>query len=81
MIDTGGMSTSGGGVRRSLSDVGAVMTSLALGTAGFSKSTMSLALQKKQTDDHKEDPLVMETKLKIIEILQVFYSNRNRSDV
>jgi len=65
----------GGGVLRSLSDVGAVMTSLALGTAGFSKSTMSLTLQKKQADDHKEDPLVMETKLKIIEILQVHSFN------
>lgn len=61
-----------GGVLRSLSDMGAVMTSLALGTAGFGgKSPMTLAIRKKQNQAKKEDPLVMETKLKIIEILQV----------
>jgi len=32
---------------------------------------MSLAIRKKQGQTKKEDPLVMETKLKIIEILQV----------
>ena len=59
-----------GGVLRSLSDMGAVMTSLALGTAGFAKSPMPLSLRKKQAQAalKKEDPLVMDTKLKIIEI-------------
>jgi hypothetical protein len=59
-----------GGVLRSLSDMGAVMTSLALGTAGFAKSPMPLSLGKKQAQAalKKEDPLVMDTKLKIIEI-------------
>jgi hypothetical protein len=40
----------GGGVLRSLSDMGAVMTSLALGTAGFAKSPMPLSLRKKQAE-------------------------------
>lgn len=35
---------------------------------------MSLAIRKKQGQTKKEDPLVMETKLKIIEILQVILS-------
>lgn len=68
----------GGGVLRSLSDMGAVMTSLALGTAGFAKSPMPLSLRKKQAQAalKKEDPLVMDTKLKIIEILQFIMNMR-----
>ncbi len=42
---SGGVGNVQGGVLRSLSDMGAVMTSLALGTAGFGKSPMPLALQ------------------------------------
>jgi hypothetical protein len=68
----------GGGVLRSLSDMGAVMTSLALGTAGFAKSPMPLSLRKKQAQAalKEEDPLVMDTKLKIIEILQFIMNMR-----
>ena len=70
--------TDQGGVLRSLGDMGAVMTSLALGTAGFGKSQMPLALQGKSTalQTKKEDPLVMDTKLKIIEILQFIMNMR-----
>ena len=58
--------------------MGAVMTSLALGTAGFAKSPMPLSLGKKQAQAalKKEDPLVMHTKLKIIEILQFIMNMR-----
>lgn len=67
-----------GGVLRSLSDMGAVMTSLALGTAGFARSPIALraaggGAKKAFARPKKEDPLVMDTKLKIIEILQVFF--------
>lgn len=65
-----------GGVLRSLSDMGAVMTSLALGAAGFAKSPMPMSLRKKTATAKKEDPLVMETKLKIIEILQFIMNMR-----
>lgn len=65
-----------GGVLRSLSDMGAVMTSLALGAAGFAKTPMPIALRKKNAAAKKEDPLVMETKLKIIEILQFIMNMR-----
>lgn len=69
--------TDGGGVLRSLGDMGAVMTSLALGTAGFAgKSPMTISLRKKQAQTKKEDPLVMDTKLKIIEILQFIMNMR-----
>jgi len=69
---------SSGGVLRSLSDMGAVMTSLALGTAGFARSPIALraavgGAKKAFVRPKKEDPLVMDTKLKIIEILQVFF--------
>ena len=76
--ESNGGEVDGGGVLRSLSDMGAVMTSLALGTAGFAggKSPMSMAIRKKQGQAKKEDPLVMETKLKIIEILQVLFLNK-----
>ncbi|CAH0731500.1 unnamed protein product, partial [Brenthis ino] len=59
-----------GGVLRSIGDMGAVMTSITLGSVarnvsggGAQRSPSALALARKH-------PLVMETKLKIIEILQ-----------
>ncbi|XP_047540600.1 inositol 1,4,5-trisphosphate receptor isoform X2 [Vanessa atalanta] len=58
-----------GGVLRSIGDMGAVMTSITLGSVarnvagGAARSPSALALARKH-------PLVMETKLKIIEILQ-----------
>ena len=73
---SGQQETNEGGVLRSLSDMGAVMTSLALGTAGFAKTTMPSVLRKKQSLAKKEDPLVMDTKLKIIEILQFIMNMR-----
>lgn len=81
--DTSGVSADGGGgsggVLRSLSDMGAVMTSLALGTAGFARSPIALRAagsKKSFARPKKEDPLVMDTKLKIIEILQVISFDR-----
>lgn len=59
-----------GGVLRSIGDMGAVMTSFALGPAGRSVVT-SNASTSKASQFLKEYPLVMDTKLKIIEILQV----------
>lgn len=56
-----------GGVLRTIGDMGAVMTSLTLGSVGKSCSSNSLTHGKVM----KEYPLVMDTKLKIIEILQV----------
>ncbi|KAK3929989.1 Inositol 1,4,5-trisphosphate receptor [Frankliniella fusca] len=56
-----------GGVLRSIGDMGAVMTSLTLGTAGLERSG---SVQSKTSQMKKEYPLVMDTKLKIIEILQ-----------
>lgn len=54
-----------GGVLRCIGDMGAVMTNLTLGPAGqVSSSPRPKPLMK------KEYPLVMDTKLKIIEILQ-----------
>ncbi|KAF4532262.1 hypothetical protein B566_EDAN016444, partial [Ephemera danica] len=59
-----------GGVLRCIGDMGAVMTSLTLGAAGLGRSVISPAVQKKPPQLKKEYPLVMDTKLKIIEILQ-----------
>lgn len=58
---------------RSIGDMGAVMTSLTLGSLGTSMVTPSISVQQRQsvTQLMKEYPLVMDTKLKIIEILQV----------
>ncbi|XP_045481251.1 inositol 1,4,5-trisphosphate receptor isoform X2 [Harmonia axyridis] len=56
-----------GGVLRTIGDMGAVMTSLALGPVGRSVVNTS-SVQNKSS--HKEYPLVMDTKLKIIEILE-----------
>nr|CAD7394846.1 unnamed protein product [Timema cristinae] len=58
-------------VLRSIGDMGAVMTSLTLGTtSSLSKNVISPTVLKKPSHLKKEYPLVMDTKLKIIEILQ-----------
>ncbi|KAJ3639793.1 hypothetical protein Zmor_003130 [Zophobas morio] len=59
-----------GGVLRSIGDMGAVMTSLALGPVGRSVVTTNAGQHGKGSQYMKEYPLVMDTKLKIIEILQ-----------
>ncbi len=58
-----------GGVLRSIGDMGAVMTQLALGGLS-SKSVPTIQRSKSVSQLMKEYPLVMDTKLKIIEILQ-----------
>ena len=65
------------GVLRSFSDMGVIMTSLAMGMTDFSKTKIPLStLREKHPQANKEDPLVMETKLKIIEILQFIMNMR-----
>ncbi|XP_073839343.1 inositol 1,4,5,-trisphosphate receptor isoform X2 [Musca autumnalis] len=62
-----------GGVLRSIGDMNTVMTSLALGSVGQVMATpaiSSLQQRKSVSQLMKEFPLVMDTKLKIIEILQ-----------
>lgn len=59
-----------GGVLRSIGDMGAVMTSLTLGPVGRVVVSPN-ASPTKASQFLKEYPLVMDTKLKIIEILQV----------
>lgn len=61
-----------GGVLRSIGDMGAVMTSLTLGPIGTAIVTPAISVQQRKsvTQLMKEYPLVMDTKLKIIEILQ-----------
>lgn len=54
-----------GGVLRTIGDMGAVMTSLTLGSVAANSA------QHAKFQHMKEYPLVMDTKLKIIEILQV----------
>jgi inositol 1,4,5-triphosphate receptor type 1 len=51
--------------------MGGFVTSLTLGAAGLTRPVMSPSVQKKPSQLKKEYPLVMDTKLKIIEILQV----------
>lgn len=53
--------------------MGAVMTSLTLGSISTAIVAPSISVQQRQsvTQLMKEYPLVMDTKLKIIEILQV----------
>ncbi|XP_014243514.1 inositol 1,4,5-trisphosphate receptor [Cimex lectularius] len=59
-----------GGVLRSIGDMGAVVTGLTLAT-GITRSNLSTPVPHKNTAQHKKEyPLVMDTKLKIIEILQ-----------
>ncbi|KAK7867408.1 hypothetical protein R5R35_003837 [Gryllus longicercus] len=67
-IPTGDIDSEGG-VLRSIGDMGAVMTGLTLGTTGLTRSGISPSVQNKPSQ-LKEYPLVMDTKLKIIEILQ-----------
>ncbi|XP_068150313.1 inositol 1,4,5-trisphosphate receptor isoform X2 [Drosophila tropicalis] len=61
-----------GGVLRSIGDMNTVMTSLALGSMGQAIAAPAIALQQRKSVSQlmKEYPLVMDTKLKIIEILQ-----------
>ncbi|KAM7363236.1 inositol 1,4,5,-trisphosphate receptor isoform 1-T15 [Cochliomyia hominivorax] len=61
-----------GGVLRSIGDMNTVMTSLALGSVGQVMATPAISLQQRKSVSQlmKEYPLVMDTKLKIIEILQ-----------
>lgn len=64
--------TAEGGVLRSIGDMNTVMTSLALGSVGQVMATPAISLQQRKSVSQlmKEFPLVMDTKLKIIEILQ-----------
>lgn len=57
---------------RSIGDMNTVMTSLALGSVGQVMATPSISLEQRKSVSQlmKEFPLVMDTKLKIIEILQ-----------
>lgn len=64
--------TAKGGVIKSLEDMGAVVTNLALGTTRCLVPLGPRASPKKKASTtEKEDTLVMDTKLKIIEILEV----------
>ncbi|KAG8201575.1 hypothetical protein JTE90_011244 [Oedothorax gibbosus] len=64
-----------GGVLKSIGDMGAVMTNMVLGTSGMTKQ-VSATMQKKASITCAEDTLVMDTKLKIIEILQFILNVR-----
>lgn len=69
-----------GGVFKSLGDMGAVVTNLALGTtrmmgARLGGSGSGSSPKKKAGTSDKEDTLVMDTKLNIIEILEVSESS------
>lgn len=59
-----------GGVLRSIGDMGAVMTSLTLGPMSPVSAIPTVKRSKSVSQLMKEYPLVMDTKLKIIEILQ-----------
>ncbi|KAJ8985868.1 hypothetical protein NQ317_006242 [Molorchus minor] len=59
-----------GGVLRTIGDMGAVMTSLTLGSVGRTGVVTNSSQHGKTIQYMKEYPLVMDTKLKIIEILQ-----------
>lgn len=57
---------------RSIGDMGAVVTGLTLGATGIDRSAIPTAVNQQGASQlNKEFPLVMDTKLKIIEILQV----------
>lgn len=65
---------------RSIHGVGELMTQVVLRGGGFLPMTPLAAAPEgnvKQTEPEKEDILVMDTKLKIIEILQVSASQTN----
>ena len=67
----------GSNVMRSIHGVGELMTQVVLRGGGFLPVTPMAAAPEgnvKQTEPEKEDILVMDTKLKIIEILQVTLS-------
>lgn len=69
---------------RSIGDMGAVMTSLTLGPVGTAIVTPAISVQQRKSVSQlmKEYPLVMDTKLKIIEILQVILASiNNRGNV
>ncbi|EAT33105.1 AAEL014637-PA [Aedes aegypti] len=59
-----------GGVLRRIGDMGAVMTSLTLGPISTALVSPNIQHRKSVSQYMKEYPLVMDTKLKIIEILQ-----------
>ncbi|XP_065090609.1 inositol 1,4,5-trisphosphate receptor isoform X2 [Ochlerotatus camptorhynchus] len=59
-----------GGVLRRIGDMGAVMTSLTLGPISTALVSPNIQHRKSVSQYLKEYPLVMDTKLKIIEILQ-----------
>ncbi|XP_026678470.1 inositol 1,4,5-trisphosphate receptor [Diaphorina citri] len=59
-----------GGVLRSIGDMGAVVTGLTLGASGIGPNEPSSVQNKTKLLSKEGYPLVMDTKLKIIEILQ-----------
>ncbi|XP_022242608.1 inositol 1,4,5-trisphosphate receptor type 1-like [Limulus polyphemus] len=63
------------GVAKSIRGMGAVMTNMVLSTAGISEE-MAATIRKKASITGSEDTLVMDTKLKIIEILQFILNVR-----
>lgn len=69
------ITSAGSNVMRSIHGVGELMTQVVLRGGGFLPSTPTAPpdgeVGKTQTEPEKEDILVMDTKLKIIEILQV----------
>ena len=71
----------GSNVMRSIHGVGELMSQVVLRGGGFlpttSNSNNSRDAVKTQTEPEKQDILVMDTKLKIIEILQVKYTSRD----
>lgn len=66
---------SGSNVMRSIHGVGELMSQVVLRGGGFLPTTSNVSSSgdtvKTQTEPEKQDILVMDTKLKIIEILQV----------
>lgn len=70
----------GSNVMRSIHGVGELMTQVVLRGGGFLPMTPLAAAPEgnvKQSEPEKEDILVMDTKLKIIEILQVLAMQTN----
>ncbi|MGH0132452.1 UNVERIFIED_CONTAM: hypothetical protein FKN15_030521 [Acipenser sinensis] len=76
-----GDETKGSNVMRSIHGVGELMTQVVLRGGGFLPTTPTAPpngdVVKQQSEPEKEDILVMDTKLKIIEILQVVNLARN----
>ncbi|XP_070529835.1 inositol 1,4,5-trisphosphate receptor-like [Cardiocondyla obscurior] len=66
-VDTDSEEAAEGGIFRCIGDMGAVMTNLTLGPAG---QVLASSTPRPKPLMKKEYPLVMDTKLKIIEILQ-----------